>query len=184
MNLKKLVPRKKLVYGFGLGFVSFFIILYEIFHSFAEQNLISNQLFFQGKNISNNGSLIFPSFSFGIISPSLNATYTPLTIRVDSNEGIVKLVGLDPNFDSRNHKHEVLKKESQEKVFQSSRNYCSSFEEYDIFDGKLVRDDTKPYYSPGSCLYVDGVFNCYHYKRPDNKFVKWRWQPFGCEIPR
>ncbi|GKD56618.1 uncharacterized protein Tco_1290005, partial [Tanacetum coccineum] len=46
-----------------------------------------------------------------------------------------------------------------------------------------IRDDTKPYYPPESCPYIDAVFNCHRYQRPDIDFVKWRWQPFGCDMP-
>lgn len=54
----------------------------------------------------------------------------------------------------------------------------------DIFDGEWVRDDSKPYYPAGSCPYIDRDFNCHLNGRPDKEFVKWRWKPNGCEIPR
>lgn len=59
-----------------------------------------------------------------------------------------------------------------------------SFEKCDIFDGKWVRDDSKPYYPPGSCPYIDKDFDCHLNRRPDVGFVKWKWQPNGCDIPR
>ncbi|KAM7464640.1 hypothetical protein LguiA_032761 [Lonicera macranthoides] len=52
-----------------------------------------------------------------------------------------------------------------------------------IFDGRWVRDDTKPYYPAGSCPYIDRDFDCHLNKRPDDAFVKWKWLPYGCEIP-
>lgn len=58
-----------------------------------------------------------------------------------------------------------------------------SFEKCDIFDGKWVRDDSKPYYPPGSCPYIDKDFDCHLNGRPDVGFVKWKWQPNGCDIP-
>lgn len=54
----------------------------------------------------------------------------------------------------------------------------------DIFDGNWVRDDSKPYYPAGSCPYIDRDFNCHLNGRPDEEFVKWRWKPNGCDIPR
>ncbi|WOL20703.1 protein trichome birefringence-like 2 [Canna indica] len=55
----------------------------------------------------------------------------------------------------------------------------------DIFDGRWVWDErNEPYYPPGSCPYIDGDFNCHNNGRPDSKFLKWRWQPYGCNIPR
>ncbi|KAL6187586.1 hypothetical protein ACLB2K_038984 [Fragaria x ananassa] len=53
----------------------------------------------------------------------------------------------------------------------------------DIFDGKWVRDDSKPYYPGGSCPHVDKVWNCHSNRRPDNAFLKWKWQPNHCDIP-
>jgi len=57
-------------------------------------------------------------------------------------------------------------------------------EECDIFDGKWVRDESKPYYPLGSCPHIDRDFNCHRNGRPDAEYVKWRWQPYGCKIPR
>ncbi|KAL8150136.1 hypothetical protein V2J09_019944 [Rumex salicifolius] len=54
----------------------------------------------------------------------------------------------------------------------------------DIFDGKWVKNDAKPYYPPGSCPYVDRDFNCFSNGRPDDDFVKWKWKPHGCQLPR
>ncbi|XP_022726009.1 LOW QUALITY PROTEIN: protein trichome birefringence-like 2 [Durio zibethinus] len=60
-----------------------------------------------------------------------------------------------------------------------------SFETCDFFDGRWVRDDhSKPYYRPGSCPYIDKDFECQRNGRPDNGYIKWKWQPNGCEIPR
>ncbi|CAA6665527.1 unnamed protein product [Spirodela intermedia] len=54
----------------------------------------------------------------------------------------------------------------------------------DTFKGRWVRDESKPYYPPGSCPYIDPDFNCQDNGRPDDDFMKWRWQPNECEIPR
>ena len=56
--------------------------------------------------------------------------------------------------------------------------------ECDIFDGKWVRDEFKPYYPLGSCPNVDRDFDCHLNGRPDSEYVKWKWQPNGCDIPR
>ncbi|KAL0918507.1 hypothetical protein M5K25_010516 [Dendrobium thyrsiflorum] len=53
----------------------------------------------------------------------------------------------------------------------------------DIFDGGWVQDLTKPYYPPGSCPYIDIDFDCYKNGRPDDEFLRWRWKPYGCDIP-
>ncbi|CAF1715895.1 unnamed protein product [Brassica napus] len=54
----------------------------------------------------------------------------------------------------------------------------------DIFDGSWVFDDTKPVYSPGYCPFVEDKFNCFKNGRPDSGFLRYRWQPHGCSIPR
>lgn len=56
--------------------------------------------------------------------------------------------------------------------------------ECDIFDGKWVRDESKPYYPLGSCPLIDRDFDCHLNGRPDSEYVKWKWQPNGCDIPR
>lgn len=66
---------------------------------------------------------------------------------------------------------------------EQGENNKVSIEKCDIFDGKWVRDDSKPYYPLGSCPYIDKDFDCYLHGRPDVGFVKWKWQPNGCDIP-
>ncbi|XAR65087.1 hypothetical protein NMG60_11009056 [Bertholletia excelsa] len=58
---------------------------------------------------------------------------------------------------------------------------CS--ENCDLFDGRWVRDNTKPYYPAGSCPFIDRDFDCHLNRRPDYAFVKWKWQPNCCDIP-
>lgn len=57
-------------------------------------------------------------------------------------------------------------------------------EKCDIFDGNWMRDDSKPYYDLGSCPFVDRDFDCHLNGRPDSDYVKWKWKPNGCDIPR
>ncbi|GLU21652.1 hypothetical protein SLE2022_377800 [Rubroshorea leprosula] len=59
-----------------------------------------------------------------------------------------------------------------------------SYEDCDFFDGKWVRDDSDPYYPPGSCPYVDKDFDCQRNGRPDDGYIKWKWQPNGCDVAR
>ncbi|KAI3720326.1 hypothetical protein L6452_21242 [Arctium lappa] len=84
-----------------------------------------------------------------------------------------KPFGINPNLDVKSDGDGVL----------MLRNYSSSYGECDIFNGRWVRDDTKPYYPVGSCPYVDRDFDCHLNKRPDDEYVKWKWRPFECEIP-
>ncbi|XP_065863756.1 protein trichome birefringence-like 4 [Euphorbia lathyris] len=53
-----------------------------------------------------------------------------------------------------------------------------------IFNGKWVADDSGPLYQPGSCPFVDDSFNCFSNGRPDFDYLRFRWKPHGCQIPR
>jgi hypothetical protein len=54
----------------------------------------------------------------------------------------------------------------------------------DIFRGEWVPDDAPPYYTNRSCALIEEHQNCMKYGRPDLGFLKWRWRPEGCELPR
>ncbi|XP_021999204.1 protein trichome birefringence-like 2 [Helianthus annuus] len=220
MNLKKLVPisdhfpyfsfpKKKVVSGFGLGFVSFFIFLCVVFFNVSFKNPILNNSLFQGLSVKNETSVFSWSFSFARI-PSINSTsvQNPLEkpiIDVKNGNFSGKKVDFEGthlsnftndvkngSFDSNSEKKTDLndthlsnftsdvKNGSFDAVF---KNHSGSYEECDIFNGRWVRDDTKPLYRAGSCPYIDRDFDCHLNKRPDDEYVKWKWQPFGCEIP-
>lgn len=57
-------------------------------------------------------------------------------------------------------------------------------ESCDLFKGRWVKDENHPIYKPGSCPYVDEAFDCQTNGRPDSQYLKWRWKPFGCHLPR
>ncbi|XP_027348123.1 protein trichome birefringence-like 2 [Abrus precatorius] len=66
---------------------------------------------------------------------------------------------------------------------QEEKKKVGLHEKCDIFEGKWVRDYSKPYYSLGSCPFIDRDFDCHRNERPDAEYVKWKWQPNGCQIP-
>ncbi|OAY81747.1 Protein trichome birefringence-like 6, partial [Ananas comosus] len=66
-----------------------------------------------------------------------------------------------------------------EKIESNSTKQC------DIYDGKWVYDDESyPLYRSKSCPFIDEGFNCEANGRVDLGFMKWRWQPHHCSIPR
>ncbi|GLU08422.1 hypothetical protein SLE2022_253360 [Rubroshorea leprosula] len=63
-------------------------------------------------------------------------------------------------------------------------NPTQEFSSCDIFNGSWVlEDDSCPLYPVGSCPFVDDAFNCFKNGRPDFEYLRYRWKPFGCEIP-
>ncbi|KAF7100678.1 hypothetical protein CFC21_102161 [Triticum aestivum] len=55
----------------------------------------------------------------------------------------------------------------------------------DIFRGEWVPDDGgEPYYTNRTCPLIQEHQNCMKYGRPDLGFLRWRWRPAQCELPR
>ncbi|XP_039011251.1 protein trichome birefringence-like 20 [Hibiscus syriacus] len=54
----------------------------------------------------------------------------------------------------------------------------------DVFKGKWVPYPQGPYYSNETCRLIVDQHNCIKFGRPDTEFMKWRWKPDDCELPR
>ncbi|KAI5073186.1 hypothetical protein GOP47_0011199 [Adiantum capillus-veneris] len=55
----------------------------------------------------------------------------------------------------------------------------------DISVGEWVLDGSHyPLFPPRSCPYVDEAFSCQENGRPDSDYLKRRWKPKGCDLPR
>lgn len=69
-------------------------------------------------------------------------------------------------------------------VWTSGVQDLVAFAKCDVFSGRWVRDESYGFYPPKSCALIDDDFNCHKNGRPDSDFLRWRWQPHGCDIPR
>lgn len=75
-------------------------------------------------------------------------------------------------------------KETRKSPRNSESDAVGDLSSCDIFDGNWVLDDSEPVYPPGSCPYIDDAFNCFKNGRPDSDYLRFRWKPQGCQIPR
>ncbi|XP_025799224.1 protein trichome birefringence-like 21 [Panicum hallii] len=54
----------------------------------------------------------------------------------------------------------------------------------DLTRGQWVPDDEPPYYTNLTCPFIDDLQNCMKFGKPSLEFMRWRWQPDGCDLPR
>ncbi|XXG80782.1 hypothetical protein AAC387_Pa09g1562 [Persea americana] len=56
--------------------------------------------------------------------------------------------------------------------------------ECDLFEGEWVWDESYPLYHSRDCEFLDDGFRCSENGRNDSFYMKWRWQPKSCNLPR
>lgn len=56
--------------------------------------------------------------------------------------------------------------------------------ECNVFRGDWILGSDEPYYTNGTNCEIDQRQNCMKFGRPDTEFMKWRWKPNECELPR
>lgn len=68
---------------------------------------------------------------------------------------------------------------------KTSRREKPSLEACDVFSGRWVYDDSNhPLYSGLNCSFMNDEVACDKFGRSDVKYQHWRWQPYGCDLPR
>jgi hypothetical protein len=66
----------------------------------------------------------------------------------------------------------------------SSSSSSKQGEACNIFRGEWVPDPEAPYYTNETGSVIHEHYNCTRYGKPDLGFVKRRWRPDGCDLPR
>jgi hypothetical protein len=61
---------------------------------------------------------------------------------------------------------------------------ATTVEACDLTRGQWVPDDEAPYYTNLTCPFIDDLQNCIKFGKPSLEFLRWRWQPDGCDLPR
>lgn len=123
------------------------------------------------------------------VTKSANKTVNSSPIPASEVKKNVTANGIAKNSAVKNLTSSLVKNQSNEsdasaKVKQGFDDMIKSLLKCDLFDGNWVRDESYPLYKPGSCSLIDEQFNCFLNGRPDNGYLKLKWKPKGCSLPR
>ncbi|XP_057954482.1 LOW QUALITY PROTEIN: protein trichome birefringence-like 9 [Malania oleifera] len=70
-------------------------------------------------------------------------------------------------------------------ILPGNRKIAAAEEACDYSNGRWVWDDHPPASAyTENCPFLDPGFRCRQNGRPDEDYLKWRWQPKGCDLPR
>lgn len=70
------------------------------------------------------------------------------------------------------------------KHLSHSRGSKSISKSCDLFQGNWIYDDSYPLYNSSVCSFIEGQFDCQGNGRPDKEYLKYKWKPNACELPK
>ncbi|PUZ77605.1 hypothetical protein GQ55_1G386100 [Panicum hallii var. hallii] len=114
------------------------------------------------------------------------AIVTPVVVLL-----VLALVSVyDMTFSNRYPHIDRVPASSSSSSLPSPANYSSSAppatttESCDLTRGQWVPDDEARYYTNLTCPFIDDLQNCMKFGKPSLEFMRWRWRPDGCDLPR
>ncbi|XP_016652724.1 PREDICTED: uncharacterized protein LOC107882029, partial [Prunus mume] len=140
-----------------------------------------------------------PAILFDKIEMRTEEQNAPLMNKTDEEQNAPFLnkaeeqnAALSKNIEGKSRKRRGRKKKTRATSFENTQTSSSRFVEEkriikggcDFTRGRWVYDKSYPLYTNGSCPFIEKSFNCLGNGRLDENFMKWRWQPEDCDIPR
>ncbi|KAL6525508.1 Protein trichome birefringence-like 5 [Orobanche hederae] len=123
-----------------------------------------------------------------ISSKSHKITENPTSPVISSpdaeSDGNLGEITFEPMPSNENTNIPVSSKPNLDGEKQVDNVIAGKWQNCDFHQGKWVKDEGYPLYKPGSCPYVDEAFDCQNNGRPDTEYLKWRWKPDECDLPR
>ncbi|KAL9238683.1 hypothetical protein vseg_013073 [Gypsophila vaccaria] len=116
---------------------------------------------------------------FLLKKPYIFTIILTLILKINPNSSAL-IMGLRKNH-HRSHHHNISPPFSNN---NNNNNNNNGTKTCNVYVGSWVRDDSYPVYQSFDCPFIDPEFNCQLFGRPDSNYLKFRWEPATCQLPR